>query len=629
MADAPQHDAPQFDVLWQRMDGETLAPTCAPSETLTGGATRAPRTLDGPLVPLPRLALAGDPSVEPEYVLGELIGRGGTARVYAAEHRPLGRTVAIKIPHARPVGADVLDPLITEARVAGRLAHPHIVPVHALGTDANGAPLLVMKRIEGAAWSALIGEPQHAIWSRWPADPVERAVQVTLRVADALVSAHSAQVLHRDVKPANVVLGPVGEVYLVDWGLALPIGDDGVAQAEGVAGTPAYMAPEMFDTGARLDARSDVYLLGATLYEALAGQRARRGGNLAAVVLEACSGPPPLPAVVPARLVSIVRRAMAVAPGERYADVEALRAALQRFLDHRPSIALAARAAAAHARLDAGRTARVDPDALDAELAAARFGYRAALSAWPSNPEARAGLQNLLESVIAHDLERGEVAAARRALAELPEPRPQLAAAVAQAADLVEQDRAELAAARTERARLDTVADSRSRVRGLYVVVPLILLGPIMIGIMRIVDEAPLDAIPPTRAVGPFALAAVFQWWLRKGPADGPGALFNYRLLRLMQALIVVVGASWLLGMINGLGVDDVVRTNLLVIAVAFGVGGVTFARPLGWLTLLAAVGLVVCQLAPIAAELVLGVVLALGVFLLERAWHREARQRG
>jgi len=269
-------------------------------------ATMGPRVSSGPTVPLPRLRLAGDVA-DPEYRMGEALGRGATAVVYAAEHVPLGRTVAIKALRPGRDGPAATEALIDEARIAC-LEHPNIVPVHAIGLDGAGRPLLVMKRIQGESWQAVLGRPDHALWRRWPGDALDRTLHVALRVADALSAAHREGVLHRDVKPSNVVLGTRGEVYLVDWGIAARVGDDGQLWAP-PAGTPAYMAPEMFDASRPLDRRTDVYLLGATLFTALAGYPPRQRRSLSALALAAKASPPPVPGASP-ELVAIVARAM-------------------------------------------------------------------------------------------------------------------------------------------------------------------------------------------------------------------------------------------------------------------------------------------------------------------------------
>lgn len=190
--DPPDGAAQQATLLPDRLSrtlhrhDETLAPGWDPTTT-TG-----PRPPSGQAPPLPRLGLAGEVGGTPEYRMGEPLGRGATAVVYAADHLPLGRTVAIKTLRPDRTGPAADEALVDEARIAC-LEHPNIVPVHAIGRDGSGRPMLVMKRIEGDPLSAALVRVDHPLWARWPGDAVDRAVQITLRVADALSAAHHAR----------------------------------------------------------------------------------------------------------------------------------------------------------------------------------------------------------------------------------------------------------------------------------------------------------------------------------------------------------------------------------------------------------------------------------------------------
>ncbi len=204
------------------------------------------------------------------YDLEEEIGRGGMGVVYAARDRELGRRVALK----------VLDvPLAGEARLIARLEHPAIVPVHDAGVLPDGRAFYTMKLVDGARLDRYLDEPRS----------VAERLRLVRRVGEALAFAHSRGVIHRDLKPQNVMVGHFGEVYVMDWGV------------EAVAGTPAYRAPE-----ASLDERSDIYAMGALLRFVLGGH--------AAPALEA-----------------IAAKAMAPDPTARYQDVAALLADIERF----------------------------------------------------------------------------------------------------------------------------------------------------------------------------------------------------------------------------------------------------------------------------------------------------------
>ena len=161
----------------------------------------------------------------------------------SAEQVALRREVAVKVlrPGAEPPAS---GHLLREALVAGRLEHPNIVPIYLLGRTPEGAPLFVMRKIAGVPWSEVLGDPSRApaFFARAAKDALAFHLSIFTRVCEAVHFAHARGVLHRDLKPDNVMLGGYGEVYLVDWGLAVALEDDGVLQparaATTLAGTP-------------------------------------------------------------------------------------------------------------------------------------------------------------------------------------------------------------------------------------------------------------------------------------------------------------------------------------------------------------------------------------------------------
>lgn len=274
------------------------------------------------------------------YELGEELARGGTGRVCRAHDRQLEREVAVK---------SLLDPsaqhgvrFAREARVTARLQHPSIVPIYDIGRLGDGQPYYAMKLVSGRTLDEAIRETS-TLAQRLALLPA------LIGVADAIAYAHAQRVIHRDLKPHNVVLGPFGESLVIDWGLAKQLdapattdantadpGDgDPVLTLEGtVLGTPVYMPPEQA-AGKPVDARADVYALGAMLYHLLAGQPPYRGPSSRAVLISVLEeAPPPIAsrvAGIPADLVAIVDKAMAREPADRYADAQQLVADLRRF----------------------------------------------------------------------------------------------------------------------------------------------------------------------------------------------------------------------------------------------------------------------------------------------------------
>ncbi|MCB9621147.1 MAG: protein kinase [Sandaracinus sp.] len=369
----------------------------------------------------------------PEVVLGEVLGEGGMGVVRSGVQRALRREVAVKA--MRP---DVrrADALLREARAIGGLEHPNIVPVHVLGRDPAGRPLLVMKRVDGVPWTERIdGDTSPA--------SLRRHVEILRAVVRAVRFAHARGVLHRDIKPDNVMIGAFGEVYLMDWGIAAQLATDHpidadlpkVADVRAIEGTPVYMAPEMAaGDGRDIDQRADVYLLGASLHHVLCGAPPHEGGTLHAILVSAfLSTPRAYGGHVPEELVAIVHRAMHRDPDARFENAEALDEALEAFLTHEGSRDLVAEGL--------HRTALAsteDRATRDERLREARFAFEQALRSWPQNERARRELRALFEVRVEDALLDGAAAVAAAWLREHDAPPPELVARVERA--LVEAD---------------------------------------------------------------------------------------------------------------------------------------------------------------------------------------------
>ncbi len=295
------------------------------------------------------------------YRLGAEIGRGGIGRVVLAEDRRLGREVAVKIV-VENLSAALTERFVREAKVTARLEHPQIVPVHDLGTIETGGekrPYLAMKRVKGRDLRAILEDlaaGQQAARETWSR---ARLLGVFQQACLGIAFAHSRGVLHRDLKPSNVMVGDFGEVYVVDWGLARVSGEaevaGGVEATEAgltvdgaLIGTPAYMAPEQASgQNSDVDERTDVYALGAILYEILTLRPPVEGKTVEEVLTRAREGriTPPrallLPATrtfqaadpVPPDLEDVCLRALSRLRDARHPSVLALHADVQRFLD--------------------------------------------------------------------------------------------------------------------------------------------------------------------------------------------------------------------------------------------------------------------------------------------------------
>jgi serine/threonine protein kinase len=291
------------------------------------------------------------------------IAEGGMASVELAVDRMLGRRVALKLMHAEyqcmPLA---VQSFIREAQVTGQLDHPNIVPVHELAVDAAGRLYFTMKLVEGATLLELL-DKLRAGHDRFDArgmkisttlehEDLLRLIDVMLRVFDAVAFAHARGVAHCDLKPANVMVGDFGQVYVMDWGIAKLLPERGsddrarsrrvretliqpADEANLVMGTPAYMSPEQA-RGARhqIDHRSDVFALGAMLYEILTGHPPYQGRDAEEELeqAKACKAVLLPHLAITRELRRIVSIAMHPDPDQRYQSVEQFRVELQGFM---------------------------------------------------------------------------------------------------------------------------------------------------------------------------------------------------------------------------------------------------------------------------------------------------------
>jgi tetratricopeptide (TPR) repeat protein/tRNA A-37 threonylcarbamoyl transferase component Bud32 len=283
--------------------------------------------------------------------------RGGLGEVFVAEDTELRREVALKeirLEHADSPGSR--GRFLLEAEITGRLEHPGIVPVYGLGHYDDGRPFYAMRFIRGDNLKHAI-DRFHASKQGFDTVAFRQVLRRFLDVCNAVAYAHDRGVLHRDLKPGNIMLGEYGETLLVDWGLAkvvggaepkageptlrLPSGDAVATVAGSAVGTPAYMSPEQAE--GRLEAlgpATDVYSLGATLYCLLTGRAPVSGGALADVLEKVRRGDiPPAAQVrpdVPGALAAVCTKAMALRPGDRYPSAPALAQDVERWLADEP-----------------------------------------------------------------------------------------------------------------------------------------------------------------------------------------------------------------------------------------------------------------------------------------------------
>ncbi len=274
-----------------------------------------------------------------DYRIVRRIGHGGMGIVYEAVHESLDRRVALKLlpPHLSESPRHV-ERFTREARAAARLHHTNIVPVFGVGQQ-DDVHFYVMQLIGGRGLDEVIRQHAEANGVASQPDRFRRVTQVGVCVAEALACAHEAGVLHRDVKPANILLED-DHVWVTDFGLARLLDEESLTASGDVIGTLRYSAPETFEPGHDSDARSDIYSLGLTLYELAALKPAFTETTRAKLLRQITSDSPPAVRAVtpsiPTDLALIIDKAISRDPSHRYQSAGEMAADLQRFLDDRP-----------------------------------------------------------------------------------------------------------------------------------------------------------------------------------------------------------------------------------------------------------------------------------------------------
>lgn len=371
-----------------------------------------------------------------DFQIKETIGEGGMGVVKRAYQATLGRNVAIKslkeqqIREKNEKTYNATKALLREAWVTGTLEHPNIIPVHILGVDHNKFPIMVMKRVDGVPWTEIIENPYHPIRQKDGKSIIQWHLDVFKHVCHAVHFAHSRGIIHRDLKPDNVMIGAFGEVYVLDWGIAVAIDESvnsGIPRAHQIreiVGSAHYMAPEMAAAnGAFIGQKTDVYLLAATLYHALTGHSPHDGDSIMMVLIQAhLSEPLSFPDHIDQELADICNKAMSRAPADRFENVDQLRIAIENYQMHLNAGRLIKEAKKRIEVLQKNIKSSAPHEIIGQTFSECRFGLQMALREWPESVRASTLLHDVMKIMTTYALDNEELFIARTLIAEIEDP---------------------------------------------------------------------------------------------------------------------------------------------------------------------------------------------------------------
>ncbi|BBM84823.1 protein kinase domain-containing protein [Candidatus Uabimicrobium amorphum] len=331
--------------------------------------------------------------VDNHYEILSEIARGGMGVVYKGCQNSLRREIAIKkIINDNQANR---NKFLCESVVTAHLEHPNVVPVHELAENEDGETFLAMKLVAGREWKELLYPKENEVDTKKYS--VEDHLKILLNVCNAIAYAHSKEVVHCDLKPSNVMVGEFGEVLVMDWGIAVEIGNEhrGLTihktMVDSPMGTPYYMPSELaYGNGPDIGPWTDIYLLGGILYEVLMRTPPHKGNTMTAIFAAIVGRQPKFSDDIPRELQEICLKALAKEPKERYQKVEDFRRALEEYLQHRESLFISQKAQNILQNCLQTKQKR-DDHLLYSKFAEAVAGFDQSLQLWAGNTDALHG----------------------------------------------------------------------------------------------------------------------------------------------------------------------------------------------------------------------------------------------
>ena len=605
-------------------DGRTL--------TMRPEVVKQDRTHESLLQCLPRLLEQGADETMPELEVKGILGEGGMGRVELAEQLSIGREVAVKKLRDPKASAAAKTALLREGWTTGVLEHPNITPIYTLGRDEDGSPVIVMKKITGTSWLDILEDPERAPDIFDADSPLDLHVEILIQVCDAVSYAHSRGIVHRDLKPENVMLGEFGEVYVVDWGIAVSVERDETGRmawagdVSAPAGTPVYMAPEMVEPEeAEIGPHTDVFLLGAVLHEILTGQPPYMAATSYAVMIKAlrCEEPT-FDDDAPPGLAEICRRAMARDPGDRFDSVRGLRDELHEWERRRESRRLSS---LGHSRLQeleelidgASDGGDSDERRLHNAFSECRFAFEQALEVAPENERATEGLQTALEVMASRELEREAERAAALLIAEFPHPSESFE-------KRLEQLRKRLDSRREDREKLQQISrDVDPEVGRKSRVLFMLVLGGFWLcfnGVLLFLLQREIVELTHGGMFGiMFGVSAALAVYIYIGRHRFFDNQFNRRVIYSLLAIFVCVtifrGIVWS----SEVALATAVSLEFVFYLMASAIFAIAFDRRLGSVAALCGVAALITAVWPASYAIVLSAVSILATFAIVWIW--------